>query len=246
MTDPRAVAARSLFPRGLAQPEAGYRFSLDSLLLACFARPGPGERGADLGCGCGVVALGLLLRQPDLTLTGLELDPAALDAARENGDRLGFADRLTWVRGDVTFWRPEADLDFVVANPPYRRPGQGRTSRDAARCDARFETRADFAAFAAAGALALRTRGRFASVHLAERLAEVMAGLARARLEPKRLRMVHGRTRARGSLVLVEAVKGGGSGLGVEPPLILHQGQGQETRLTPQALEFCPFLACNP
>ena len=69
---PDVTAARLAFPRGLEQPDTA-TVSLDSLLLACFATPegsGPGRvlgkrPGLDLGTGCGVVGLGLLLRRPD-------------------------------------------------------------------------------------------------------------------------------------------------------------------------------------
>lgn len=249
MTAPDAVdaaARRARFPRGLIQPEGGYRFSLDSLLLACFARPGRHHAGADLGCGCGVVGLGLLLRHPGLTLTGVELDPAAVEAARRNASALSLADNFSIVQADVADWRPAAVLDFVAANPPYRRPEAGRVSRGAARAAARFEGAGTFARFARCAALALKTRGKFVFVHLPERLAGIMAGLAAAGLEPKRLRLVQPRPDAEPNMVLVEAAKSARPGLRVEPPLILHQGRGAATRLTDAALAFCPFLGCNP
>jgi tRNA1Val (adenine37-N6)-methyltransferase len=90
--------------------------------------------------------------------------------------------------------------------------------------------------------VALKTRGKFTFVHLPERLPELMNALADNGLAPKRMRMVHGRPDEEARMVLMESVKAGGMGLRVEPPLILHQGRGDRTRLTGQALEFCPFL----
>jgi len=237
---------RARFPRGLSQPEGGYRFSLDSLLLACFARPGRQHVGADLGCGCGVVGLGLLLRQPGLALTGVELDPAAAEAAQANAEALHYGEKFQIVQADVADWRPERVLDFVVANPPYRRLGAGRVSRGEERATARFERHGSFARFARCAALALKTRGKFTFVHLPERLAGLMADLADAGLEPKRLRMVHARPDEEARMVLVEAVKAASPGLRAEPPLLLHRGTGARTRLTDEALAFCPFLGCNP
>jgi len=43
----------------------------------------------------------------------------------------------------------------------------------------------------------------------------------------------------------VLARKTGRPGLRLEAPLVLYEGSGPQTRLTRQALEFCPFLACN-
>ncbi|WP_338668720.1 tRNA1(Val) (adenine(37)-N6)-methyltransferase [Pseudodesulfovibrio methanolicus] len=237
---------RAYFPRGLVQPESGYRFSLDSLLLASFANVTRGQRGVDLGCGCGVIGLALLLRQPGLRLTGIELNPHAVAAAEENAVNLHLTDKLTIRQGDVADWRPDGVVDFVVANPPYRKLGKGRASAEADRRNARFEGTGTFAAFARCAAVALKTRGRFAFVHLPERLPEIMTDLAEAGLTPKRLRMVHGKTDQEARMVLMETVKAAGHGLRVEPPLILHEGTGKKTRLSGQALEFCPFLACNP
>ena len=237
---------RDYFPRGLVQPEGGYRFSLDSLLLACFANVTRGQTGADLGCGCGVVGLGMLLRQPDLKITGVEQNPRSVEAARDNAANLSLTDKLTIEEGDVAAWRPERVLDFVVANPPYRKLGQGRASRGEDRLAARFEESGTFARFARCAAVALKTRGRFAVVHLPERLPELLAELDGAGLAPKRMRLVHGRADQEARMVLLESVKAAGAGLKVEPPLILQQGRGRNTRLTGQALEFCPYLTCNP
>lgn len=237
---------RAYFPRGLVQPEDGYRFSLDSLLLASFVNVARGQKGLDLGCGCGVVALALLLRQPGLRLNGIELNPHSVETAKENAVNLHLTDKLTIVRGDVAGWRPENVVDFVVANPPYRKLGQGRSSAEEDRRNARFEGTGTFAAFARCAAMALKTRGRFAFVHLPERLAEIMADLDGAGLAPKRMRMVHGKADQEARMVLVETVKSARQGLRVEPPLILHEGTGKGTSLSAQALDFCPFLACNP
>jgi tRNA1Val (adenine37-N6)-methyltransferase len=245
--DTRAVLdRRAYFPRGMVQPEGGYRFSLDSLLLASFVNVTRGQRGVDLGCGCGVIGLALLLRQPGLRITGVELNPQSVQAAKENAANLHLTDKLTIEQGDVADWRPERVVDFVVANPPYRKLGQGRESAEADRRNARFEGTGTFAAFARCAALALKTRGRFAFVHLPERLPEIMADLAEAGLAPKRMRMVHGKAKQEARMVLMETVKAAGHGLRVEPPLILHEGTGKKTRLSGKALDFCPFLACNP
>ncbi|QGY39620.1 methyltransferase [Pseudodesulfovibrio cashew] len=245
--DTKAVLERrEFFPRGMIQPEGGYRFSLDSLLLACFARPGRRHVGVDLGCGCGVVGLALLLREPGVTVTGVEIDTQSIEAAAANADSLLLSGKFSVMQGDVGSWRPEKVVDFVVANPPYRELGRGRVSRGDSRATARFEDRGSFAGFARCAAVALKTRGKFSFVHIPERLPALMAALHANGLEPKRMRLVHGRVDEPARMVLMETVKAGGSGLKVEAPLILHEGRGKETRLTREVIEFCPFLDCNP
>lgn len=237
--------ARNRFPRGLAQPEGGYRFSLDSLLLACFCQPGAKGEGADIGAGCGVVGLGLLLRHERVRLVAVERDSASVECARANGALLGLEDRFSVERADVAEWRPQGVLDFVVANPPYRELGRGRASRGEERKAARFEAEGNFDAFAACAARALKARGKFCFVHLPERLPALMAGLDRAGLEPKRMRLVHSRIHEPAKIVLMEARKQGGPGMAVEPTLVLYEGTGQDTAMTEQALDFCPYLRCN-
>ena len=244
-TDISILKNREFFPRGLLQSEEGFRFSMDSLLLACFATSRPNQRGADLGCGCGGVGLGMLLRCPSLDIHGLELDPQVAALAHANGARLGLADRFRASQGDVADFRADRVLDFVVANPPYREPGTGRENVDHGRRTARFEEAGSFETFARCAARNLKTRGRFAVVHLAERLPELMVSLNQAGLAPKRMRLIHGRADEPARLVLLEAVKSGGAGLAVEPPLILYSGRSEGSALTRQAMAFCPFLACN-
>jgi release factor glutamine methyltransferase len=49
----------------------------------------------------------------------VDLSPVALDVARNNARRLGTEERIEFVPGDFTAPLPAADLDLVVANPPY-------------------------------------------------------------------------------------------------------------------------------
>lgn len=249
---PDIPSARAYFPRWLSQPESGFRFSMDALLLACFAPLGGVHHAVDLGCGCGVVGLGWLLRQSDLApvVTGLDLNPQMLDCAAANAARLGLEDRYALVHTDVASVRDSPDLslescDLILCNPPYREPGTGRRPLDQGRDTARFEATAPIAAFVQAASYLLRNRKRACFIGLAERLPGLLVDMAAQRLTPKRLLLVHSRVDEPARLALVEAVKNGGPGLAVEAPLVLYQGRGEEARLTPQALAFCPFLACN-
>jgi len=244
--------ARAYFPRGLTQPEGGYRFAADSLLLACFARVKKRARVIDLGCGCGVAGLGLLLRSPEaeMTVTGLDADEAMVRAATENAGRLGFAEHFRAEPADVGRIREDGvftaeSFGLVLSNPPYRELGRGRLSPRGEEVNAaRFESGEGLAGFIQAAGYLLATGGAFCLVGLAERLTEMLALMHEALLAPKRLRLVHGRLDAPAKIVLAQAVKNAAPGLRVEPPLIVYE-KGQGNRITPEALAFCPFLACN-
>lgn len=246
--DKAAMEAHTYFPRGLAQPESGYRFSLDSLLLSCFSRISSGAEAVDLGTGCGVVAFGALLKNPEkrFQVTGVELSPESVEAATSNAEALGLSEFFTAVRADICTYRDrEGRVDAVLANPPYRNPNSGRMSRGKHRAVARFEMQAEFRDFCTCATRLLKNRGRFFLVHLPERLVDLFADLRDTGLEPKRVRFVHSRAAESAKMVLVEARKDGKPGLETEPPLILYTGRGQETHMTPEALAFCPYLECN-
>lgn len=74
----------------------------------------PGARVADVGTGCGAVALALALERPDLTITGIDSSDDALVVARCNRDRLGA--EVTFVRADLL---DGGEYEAVVANLPY-------------------------------------------------------------------------------------------------------------------------------
>lgn len=250
--DASREAARQAFPRGLAQPEGGFRFGADALLLACYAAGLPGTRVLDCGTGCGPAGLGLLLARNDAatTVLGLDMDPDMVAAATANAARLGLAERFVARRLDLRDLRQDADLaaesfDLVLANPPYRHPASGRRPTDAGRDAARFETDGGLAAFAAAAAYAVKNQGLFACVYLAERLGHLMAVCAANRLEIKRLSPVAPRAGAPAGQILTLARKNARPGLRLDAPLALYEGHGHATRLTEAALAFCPFLACN-
>ena len=54
-----------------------FRPSTDTFLLGAFPRLRRGMTVCDLGAGTGLLGLLLLAREPELTVTGVELQPAA-------------------------------------------------------------------------------------------------------------------------------------------------------------------------
>ncbi|WP_320006901.1 methyltransferase [Maridesulfovibrio sp.] len=235
---------RNYFPRGLVQPESGFRFSTDSLLISSFVSVSGRARVLDLGTGSGVIPLGIMLRNPDkgVTVTGLEINPDMVVAAQENVQKLGFTEEIQIVHGNVCQpdFAPAGSYDLVVSNPPYRSEGKGKACPDESRNKARFEVECDLDAFVATASRMVRNRGRVCFVFLAERLTELVNSFTRHKLEPKRMKFIHGRTNSPSKVVMLEAVKDGNPGLIVEPPVILF---GQGNMLTEKAVQYCPFVA---
>lgn len=259
--------ARAYFPRGLIQPEGAFRFSVDALLLASFARDlrgGKNPATADLGSGCGVVGLALALLREDVAVTGMEIEPILAAAAQENAARLGLEHRVRIVEADLATLRsgvspanesvqqgltlPGAEsVDAVLINPPYREQGRGRRPTGAFRQGALSETRGSLEDFVSAAAFLLKNRGQAFLIFAADGAARLFRSLSANRLEPKRVLAVHPYADKPARLVLVEARKNGGPELAWEPPLVLYEPSpsGGRGALTVQARDFCPFMACN-
>ncbi|MDD2220279.1 MAG: methyltransferase [Desulfoplanes sp.] len=243
-------AARDFFPRGLCQPDKGFRFSTDALLLACFADIKRGEIVVDLGTGCGVVGLGVLLRNSDLgiRIKGIDVEDEMVHAARANVRALEYDGQMEIFQGDVRDLGriiPSACADVVVCNPPYRQPGRGKSCADALKTRARFEVRATLPEFVAGAGFMLKNRGRIYLVYLAEQLDLLFAAMQASQMVPKRVLPVHARPGEPARLVLVEGRKNGGQSLVMDSPLFLYQCAEHQTWLSSQALAFCPFLGCN-
>ena len=73
----------------------------------------------DLGTGSGAIILSLLHYLPQATGTGVDISPAALAIAADNGRTLGLDDRVTWMESDLLAQVPPAAYDWLVSNPPY-------------------------------------------------------------------------------------------------------------------------------
>lgn len=261
--DDSVAAARAYFPRGLVQPVGSFRFSVDALLLAAFvsqsvrADLSPGKM-LELGTGCGVVSLALLLDWEAESarsfsvrerILGVDIDPDLVRAANENAVRLGLSGVFRALCADVTRIGEECTVppesrDVVIANPPYRDPGSGRLPCGERRTAALFADEAGLHSFVRAAAYALRTRGRFFCVLGAERIQEAIEHFVRNRLIPKRLKPVYGAPGKNARIVLMEARKNSRPGLILETPLVLYTSP-PEPVLTYEALTFCPWLTCN-
>jgi release factor glutamine methyltransferase len=75
-----------------------------------------GARVHEVGTGSGAIALALISERPDLRVTASDLSPEAVEAARENAERLGLELDVTVAEG-----LPDGleGVDLVIANLPY-------------------------------------------------------------------------------------------------------------------------------
>lgn len=212
--------------------DALFRPSTDTFLLSSLPRLKPGLRVCDLGCGTGLLGLLLLQRQPELTVTSVDIQPASIRLAEKAAAKNGLTDRLTFQTTDLRDVKalfPTGSFDLAVCNPPYYPCASGALSGDSARRTARSEVACTLEDICKSASYLLRWGGGFCLVHKPERLTDLLCALRENGLEPKRLRFVCKVAGAAPSLVLAEARRGGRPGLTIEEPLILQAADGAPT-----------------
>ncbi|MDH4101268.1 MAG: tRNA1(Val) (adenine(37)-N6)-methyltransferase [Nitrospirota bacterium] len=213
----------------VCQKVKGYRFSLDSVLLADFVRRLGRERVVDLGTGSGIIALLLAKRFPSTKVWAVELQPSLADMAHRNIMLNGLEDRMQLVEADVAGLKKlgkiiePGSIDRVVCNPPYRKSTTGLISPDDERAVARHEIRGGIDVMAKAARYLLKNGGFFNVIYLASRLSDLIDALRREKLEPKRIRFIHSYRDSEAKMVMVEAKKEGGRDLKVLPPLYVYE-----------------------
>ncbi len=212
------------------QYREGYRFNQDSVLLANFAQPVPGERVLDLGTGCGIIGLILAHRCPSISLVGLEIQHDLAVLAERNSRDNGFETRFEIIEGDLNNEKLfAADLfDRVVCNPPYMDPDNSRRPVIEEVALARQGVHATPQELAEAAGRVLREGGKIDVIYPAERLGILLSALDRSGLVPVRQRSVFNHPHASEMLVMVEAEKNGDRKVEILPPLYLHRKKGGE------------------
>jgi release factor glutamine methyltransferase len=75
-------------------------------------------RIADVGTGSGAVAVALAVNKPNVEVWATDTNEDAVELAQANAERLGVADRVHVIRGDLLDPLP-APVDLIVANLPY-------------------------------------------------------------------------------------------------------------------------------
>ena len=201
---------------------AVHRFGSDALLLARFCEPRRSQKAADLCSGCGIVSLEWHDRGHRGPCAAVELQPEASALLQEAVAAQGIGHITPYLADLRTFREGEGQFDVCACNPPYF--AAGPRSPDKRRAEARHTDSCTTADAVDCARRALRDGGRFVLCQRPEQLAEILAALRAARLEPKRLAFVKNRPNGAPWLFLVEAQKGRKTGLRVEPDVLITSG----------------------
>lgn len=222
----------------LIQETESFCYGIDAVILADFAHSlcKKYKQVADLGSGNGIIPLILSHKNEDAIITGVEIQPDALELSVRNARLNGLSNRIKFVECDVACFHKEDYLnekgiakesfDIITCNPPYFKKGGAIPNNKKAKYIARHETTATIEEFIRAASIILENNGHFFMVHRPSRLVDILYYCRKWAMEPKNMRMVVPRASESPNIVMIHCVKGGGRELRVMPELAVYDYNG--------------------
>ena len=186
-------------------------FGMDAVLLTGFVKIKNGAKTLDLGTGTGIIPILLSAKTKGLHFTGLEIQEDMADMASRSVKYNKLEEKIQIINGDIKEYKSlfsSSSFDVVTSNPPYMNDLHGIKNTESS----------------------LEESGKFFMVHRPNRLIDIISTLRKHKLEPKRMCFVHPFLDKDANMVMIEALKGGGSFLKLEPPIVVYESQGVYTK----------------
>lgn len=213
----------------LIQKKKGFRFTLDSVLLAQFATLKEGDKIVDLGTGTGIIPFILSTRLQNIRIVGIEIQEELVEMANRSVTLNNLGKVIEIVQEDMKSVHKVlggGKFNLVTANPPYWLPRDGKPSPAESRAISRHELACSLEDVAASASKLLNYQGRFAMIFPSNRLLSVFDLLRHYKLEPRRIRFIHSFYDRSARLMLLEARKNAPAELQVLAPLIIYEKLG--------------------
>lgn len=213
----------------IIQKKHGFRFGVDAVLLANFARVKKGMKVIDLCSGTGIIPLILAGKTEAAKVTGLEIQEEMVEMALRSVRYNKLEERLDFIAGDLKdekLLKSMEKVDVITVNPPYKLKGAGIVNPEDKNAIARHEIMATLEDVIKASRILLKDNGRLYMVHRPERIADILCLMRKYKIEPKAIRMVHPNTKKAPNIVLVEGQRDGGAFLKWHPPLYVYNDEG--------------------
>jgi len=216
----------------LRQPSKGYRYNIDSLLLALFCQFKKQERVVDLGCGVGVLSVLAIKRGKVSEVIGVEIQEELLEFAHQNIEELHLQNSFRVIHDNwknISKHLPQADFDLVVSNPPYRKMGSGCLSKHSQKIIAKHEVEGSLKDLLQAAKYLMKRKGRFCVIYPALRLEDFIHEIEKQKLKISRLRMIHPFLNQKATHFMAEVVFSVEGEIKVEAPLVVYQDKENYT-----------------
>ncbi|MDT8717293.1 tRNA1(Val) (adenine(37)-N6)-methyltransferase [Clostridium sp. 19966] len=217
----------------LIQKKDAFRFGVDAVLLANFAKVKRNSKVIDLCSGTGIVPFILAGKTDASFITGVEIQDDMVEMAQRSVLYNNLQHRVAFLNEDIKNIdkiKKLEKVDVVTVNPPYKLINSGIINEKDKNAIARHEICCTLEDVIAASRILLKDNGRLYMVHRPERLADILCAMRKYKIEPKTIRMIHPNTKKAPNIVLVEGQRDGGAFLKWEPPLYVYDDEGNYTK----------------
>ncbi len=225
----------------LYQYKDGYRFSIDSILLAFFPEIKKNVTNVvDMGTGSGILSIILALRFSWIRVTAIEIQEELVSIAKENVNINRLSDRINIIHGDfrqVEKYIKKETVDVIISNPPYLPKNTGRSSPKKQKAIAKHELKGRLEDVADAANYILKQGGELDIVYPVHGLKRMIMALEQRNLKIERLRMIHENIERAANLFLLCAKKDKEAIPIIPPPLIIRDTSGNYTKEVNDILE---------
>lgn len=194
-----------------------------------------GDHVLDIGSGVGAAALCLLRRVEGCLVTALECTPELCALAAQNRIANGMMERMSIVAANLLDWRsteirPQS-FHHIMANPPYLPAHRTTTPQTLLRREAKMEGDAELADWLRFAAKMVRPKGSVTFIHRADRLEELLTGMAQEGLGGLVIYPLWPKAGHPARRVLVQGIAHSRAPTVFAPGLVLHESNGQFTSL---------------
>lgn len=214
------------------QKKYAFRFGVDAVLLANYAKIKRGASVVDLCSGTGIVPFIISGKTQAGNIIGIEIQDNMVEMARRSVKYNELEYKVSFINGDIKDTKLLKDInkaDVVTVNPPYKLKNSGLINSKDENAIARHEILCTLDDVIRASNILLNDNGRFFMVHRPDRLADIMCTMRKYKIEPKRIQMVQPSINKAPNIVLVEGQKYGGAFLKWEKTIYVHNADGSYT-----------------
>ena len=217
----------------LSQPEKGYRFSIDSLILAAHvidvqniaSLKSGNKKIIDIGCGCGIISVLIATKFANLKITGIEIQEELFYFAKKNicANKLeNIVNVLHKDIGNVQINEIGGKADIVVSNPPYKKRNSGRLNPDLQKAIARHEIALDIDMLFKCSNKLLKEKGKLYLIFPASRVSDLFAAMERYKFTPDFIRFIHSKNSSAAKRIILCSVKNSKKLCTVYSPFYIH------------------------
>ena len=216
----------------LIQKKNSFRYGMDTVLLAHFARIGSKDTVADLGTGSGILPILLRGRNKGRHYYAIDILSEAVNLANRNARLNSLEEEISVIHANAAdaadFIQP-CSIDAVVCNPPYGHYAASLVSPNQEKAAARSQKEETLHHFLSGAFQILKGKGKIFIVYPAQQMLFLMKQMQLHHLEPKHFQLVYPAVHKPAYLVLVEGIKDAKPMLHPMPPLIAYEKDGSLT-----------------